>query len=156
MARTRIIGAVSGEAIRVVEELQQALTTQDVVAGLSDAEADHQIRRTFMELAQPDFEVAMVGPEYSSARLDYTGIDGFREAWQDWTSAFEGYRIDIDDMIDAGEKVVSLVTMTGEIGGNEISAPGAAVWTVTEGRLGRVEFHLDQDAALRAAGITPD
>jgi ketosteroid isomerase-like protein len=146
---------VSAEAVRVVEEIQQVLTTQDVVAGLEDEEADHQIRRTFTELAEPEFEVVMVGPEYASAVLDYTGFDGFRAAWKDWTSAFEGYRIEVEDMIDAGEKVVTLVSMTGTIGGNEISAPGAAVWTVVDGRVSRVEFHLDQSAAMRSAGVEP-
>jgi ketosteroid isomerase-like protein len=147
---------VSAEAVRVVERLQQVLTTEDVVAGLEDPEADARIRRTFMELAEPDFQVVMVGPEYSSARLEFTGVDGFRAAWKDWTSAFRRYRIEIEDMIDSGEQVVSLVSMTGEIGdGDEISAPGAAVWTLVDGRLRRVEFHLDRDAALRAAGIDP-
>jgi len=62
-----------------------------------------------------------------------------------------------EEMIDAGDQVVSLVAMKGttRTGGAEISAPGAAVWTVVDGRVRRVEFHLDRNAALRAAGIDP-
>jgi hypothetical protein len=92
------------------------------------------------------------------ARGEYRGLDGFAEAWRDWTSPFESYRIEVEEMIDAGEKVVSVVAMTGRTrtGGAEISAPGAAVWTVVDGRLRNVEFHLDPDLARRAAGLTPE
>jgi ketosteroid isomerase-like protein len=144
---------VSAEAVRVVEEIQQALTASDVVTALED-DADQRIPRLFMELAEPDFEVSMVGPGYSSARLDYTGLEGLVAAWTDWTSAFESYRIEVEEMIDAGDRVVSLVAMTGKVrGGGEIAAPGAAVWTVVDGRVRRVEFHLDRDSALGAAGL---
>jgi ketosteroid isomerase-like protein len=156
--RSRIIGDVSAEAVRVVEEIQTILTAQDVVAALGDAQADARVRRKFMELAEPDFEIVMVGPDYASARLEFTGIDGFREAWRDWTSAFESYRIEVEEMIDAGDQVVSFVAMTGKVdagGGGEITAPGAAVWTVIDSRVRRVEFHLDRNAALRAAGLEP-
>ena len=146
---------MSAEAVRVVEELQQSLTTENVVAGLEDTDVAGPVRRLFMEHAEPDFETVMVGPAYVKTRLEYKGIAGFTEAWRDWTSAFESYRIEVEQVIDAGDQVVSLVAMTGKtrMGGAEVPAPGAAVWTVVEGRLRRVEFHLDRDAALRAAGL---
>jgi ketosteroid isomerase-like protein len=155
--RSRIIGKVSAEALRVVQEIQTVLTVEDIVTALDDAGADQRVRNTLMELADPDFEVAMVGPDYLSTQLEFSGLDGFREAWRDWTSPFERYEIEVEEMIDAGDQVVSLVAMKGttRTGGAEISAPGAAVWTVVDGRVRRVEFHLDRNAALRAAGIDP-
>jgi uncharacterized protein len=148
---------VSTEAVEVVEAIQGVLTSTDVVAALEDP-TDQRARRAFMELAEPDVEIAMVGPGYVSARLESTGIDGFIEAWRDWTSPFEAYRIEVEEMIDAGDKVVTLVAMTGttRTGGAEISAPGAAVWTVVDRRVRSVEFHLDRDVALRAAGLEPE
>jgi ketosteroid isomerase-like protein len=145
---------VSAENVRVVEEIQIVLTGTDVVAALDDT-TDQRARRVFMELADPEFEVVMVGPEYVSARLEYNGIDGFVEAWRDWTSPFDRYEIEVEEMIDAGEQVVSLVVMTGRTrtGGAEITAPAAAVWTVLDGRVRRVEFHIDRVAALRAARL---
>ena len=141
----------------MVEEIQEVLTGDDVVAALND-QANQKARRVFMELAEPEFEVAMVGPGYSSARLDYVGLDGFIAAWRDWTSAYESFRIDVDEMVDAGDKVVSLVRQIGIPKGAhaEIETQGAAVWTIREGRLRRVEFHLDRAAALHAAGLEPD
>ncbi|HEX3262062.1 MAG TPA: nuclear transport factor 2 family protein [Solirubrobacterales bacterium] len=148
---------MSAEAVRVVEEIQTALTAQDVVSALDDAQADARARRMFMELAEPDFEVVMVGPDYVSTQLEFNGLDGFRDAWRDWTSPFEAYRIEVEETIDGGDRVVSLVAMTGttRTGGAEIKAPGAAVWTVVDGRVRRVEFHINRATALRAAGLGP-
>jgi ketosteroid isomerase-like protein len=147
---------VSAEAVRVVEEIQQVLTADDVVAALND-DQNQNARRVFMQFAEPDFEVVMVGPQYSPATLDYTGLDGFVAAWRDWTSAFESFRIEVDEMVDAGDNVVSLVHQIGIPRGAhaEMETQGAAVWMIRDGRLRRVEFHLDRDAALRAAGIDP-
>jgi ketosteroid isomerase-like protein len=147
---------VSAENVRVIERVQRALTATDVVAALESA--DPRIRRLFMELTEPDFETAMVGPAYMSGRrIEYTGFDGFAEAWRDWTSPFESFQIDVEEMIDAGDQVVSLVSMSGKTrtGGAEIPQPGAAVWTVVDNRVRKVEFHIDRDEALRAAGLEP-
>jgi ketosteroid isomerase-like protein len=145
---------VSAEAVRVVEEIQQVLTATDVVSALED-EGDQTVRRLFMELAEPGFEVVMVGPGYTSARLENVGLDGFVAAWRDWTSAFKSFQIEVDEMIDAGDNVVSLVRQIGVPKGAdaEIETQGAAVWMIRDGRLRRVEFHLDRNAALRAAGL---
>jgi uncharacterized protein len=147
---------VSAENVRVVEEIQQALTGNDIVAALDD-DSDQTVARLFMELAEPEFEVVMLGPGYSPARLEYVGLEGFVAAWKDWTGAYDSFRIEVDEMIDAGDKVVSLVRQTGIPKGahGEIETQGAAVWTVFEGRVSRVEFHLDHESGLRAAGIDP-
>jgi ketosteroid isomerase-like protein len=149
---------VSAEDVRVIERIQTSITDGDVVAALDSHEADLDIRRLFMELAEPDFETTMVGPAYTSARLEYTGFEGFAEAWREWTSPFESYKIEVEQMIDAGEQVVSLVEMSGKTrtGGAEITAPGAAVWTLVDSRVRKVEFHIDRNVALRAAGLEPE
>ena len=148
---------MSAEAVHVVERIQGALAMDDVVAAVSDPERDHRARQAFAELAEPGFEVVMVGPDYLPQAAERSGIDGFYEAWIDWTSPFASYRIELERVIDAGERVVSLVNMFGKTktGGVEIEAAGAAVWTVVDGRLRRVEFHLDRDQALRSAGLEP-
>jgi hypothetical protein len=51
--------------------------------------------------------------------------------------------------------VLSLVRQTGttRTGSVEIETAAAAVWFIRDGRVHRVEFHLDQDEARRAAGV---
>ncbi len=140
-----------------MEEIQTALTAQDVVTALDDAQADTRVRRTLMELAEPDFEVAMVGPDYVSTQLEFNGLDGFRDAWRDWTSPFETYR----DRGRGDDRRRRPGRQPRRDDGHDANrrrgdhAPGAAVWTVADGRVRRVEFHLDRDAALRAAGLEP-
>jgi uncharacterized protein len=156
--RPRIIGGVSVEAVQVVEEIQETLLAEDIVAASDDPEAESRLRVGLARLIEPDFEVAMIGPEYLPTTLEDRGLDGFRAVWRDWTEAFETYRIEIERMIEAGDRVVSIVKMGGQTrtGGVEIEAPGAAVWTIRDGRLTRVEFHLDVDAAMRAAGLSAE
>ena len=145
---------MSAEAVRIVEQIQGVLDV-DVVAALDDDQTDRRIRQTLAELAQPDFEVVMVGPDYLPEAAERAGPDGFREAWLDWTSPFESFRIEVERVIDADDRVVSLVRQIGrtKTGGVEIEASAAAVWTIRDDKLTRVEFHLDQEAALRAAGV---
>jgi uncharacterized protein len=155
--RRRIIGAVSGQALQLVEQIQEILLAEDVVAVIEDPRADHRLRAALAEFVEPDFEVLMIGPDYLPTAVEERGTDGFRTAWRDWTEAFESYRIEVERVIEAGDRVVSVVHMTGttRVGGVEIESPGAAVWTVRNGRLARVEFHLDVDTAMRAAGLEP-
>ena len=148
---------MSAEAVRLVEQIQDVLMMGDVVAGLEDDEATQRVEEVFAALVEPDFEVVMIAPAYVNRVIEGSGLEGFRAAWLEWTSPFESYRIDLERMIDAGDRVVSLVRMVGrtKTGGVEVEAPGAGVWTVVEGRLHRVEFHLDREAALRSAGLDP-
>jgi ketosteroid isomerase-like protein len=151
---------VSDEALKVVEEIQAVLATEDVVAGLEDVEQIGVLEQTFARLADPGFEVQMVGPEDNPPQgfgLRGSGTGGFTRVWEEWTSAFESFRIEIEELIPAGEKVVSLVIINGttKTGGVEISQPAAAVWTVRGGKLTRAEFHLDRERALRETGLDP-
>jgi len=146
---------VSAEVVRIVEQIQEVLVVDDIVAVLDDDEKGQSIQQTLAELAEPDFEVVMVGPDYLPQAAERAGPDGFRDAWLDWTSPFESFRIDLERVIDAGDRVVSIVRQVGttNTGGVEIEASAAAVWTIRDGKLTRVEFHLDKETALRAAGL---
>jgi ketosteroid isomerase-like protein len=149
---------MSAENMRVVSRIQDALGMEDVVTALDDETRDRRVREVFAELAEPDFEVTMVGPDYLPRAAEGTGPDGFNAVWADWASAFASFRIEVEDMIDAGDRVVSLVrlvarTRTGDV---PIEETGAAVWTMRNGKLARAEFHLDRELALRSAGVDPD
>jgi ketosteroid isomerase-like protein len=146
---------VSAETVRIVNELQSILVGRDVVEALDDARLDRELREVFARLAEPDFEVLMVGPAYTPAVREGRGVDGFDAAWRDWTEAFESFHIEVEEMIDAGDAVVSLVRQHGttKIGGVDVDSRGAAVWTVRDGKLARVEFHIDHETALRSAGV---
>jgi ketosteroid isomerase-like protein len=143
--------------VELVRRIQDVLGTDDVVAALDDEERDREVREAFAELAEPGFEVVMAGPDYLPRTAQGTGPEGFTAVWTDWASAFASFRIEVEDMIDAGEKVVSLVRLHARTRTDEvpIEEAAAAVWTLRSGKLARVEFHLDRELALRSAGLDP-
>jgi ketosteroid isomerase-like protein len=150
---------MSAESMRVVEEIQAALGSENIVAALADEAVAVRVRETLDRLAEPDFEVTMVAPESAGGgTFEDRGADGFTRLWEDWSEPFAALRIEIEKMIDAGDQVVSLVRQAGrtKTGSVEIEDTSAAVWTVKNGRLSRVDFYLDQEMAMRAAGIAPD
>lgn len=102
----------------------------------------------------PDFDVVMVGAN-PSVRLESQGIDGLIDAWRDWLSPFESYRIEIEGLEEAGDRALVLVRQTARPRGTEaeIENPSAAVVWTREGKLTRVEFHMSRDEARRAAGL---
>jgi hypothetical protein len=81
------------------------------------------------EIAAPDLVTTMIAEE-GGLRNEFHGHDGYREAWADWLQAFDSYRV-------------------------ELEGSAAGVLRFAEGRLQRIEFHLDREAALRAAGLDP-
>jgi ketosteroid isomerase-like protein len=101
----------------------------------------------------PDVEVMFATP--AGPPTEYSGIDGLLDGWQDWLLPWERYEVRIDELVDAGERVVALATLRGRTrhDGVELAQPAAAVVTVVDGRFTRVEFHLDQREALEAAGL---
>jgi ketosteroid isomerase-like protein len=91
----------------------------------------------------------------SGPPVEYRGMDGLREGWLDWLAPWSRYDLEVEDLIDAGDKVVAYALLSGETrhGGVEIEQKAAAVATVADGMIVRVEFHLDRREALQAAGI---
>jgi len=149
---------MSEEAVRIVEEIQRGLSMDDVVSAINDDRASAELEATLERFATPDVEIVMVAsPTAGGATLEARGREGWRQLWEDWTEPFETFRIEVEETIDAGDQVVSLVRITGrtKTGGVEVQDNSGAVWTVGDGKLKRVEFHLDPDEAQRAAGLEP-
>jgi ketosteroid isomerase-like protein len=150
---------VSEEALRVAEEVQAVLPSENVVAGLATPEVDRRVRAILAKFADPDFEVRMIAPErVGGGELVGNGIGGFTRLWEEWTEPFESFRIEMEQMLDAGDCAVTLVRISGrtKTGGVEIEQRAAGLWRVRDGRLEEVSFYLDPDAALKAAGLDPD
>ena len=100
-----------------------------------------------------DVEVMFATP--AGPPTEYAGMDGMLAGWEDWLAPWERYDVKVDELIDAGERVVALATLSGRTrrDGVDVQQPAAAVLTVLDGRITRVEFHLDRREALAAAGL---
>ncbi len=150
---------MSDQALAVLEELNVALWADDIVRALGDEEADRRVREAFARLAEPDFEVHMWAPaEIGGTKFHGTGADGFRQVWTEWIEPFESFQPQLESRHVSGDKVVDLVklTATTRTGRVPIEQHGAAVWTIRDGKIARVDFHLNHEDALKAAGIDPD
>jgi ketosteroid isomerase-like protein len=150
--------AVQDDAIDVVARLGTALLAEDVVATLSDEESVARLREVIAEVASPDLECVMVAPGYVGprGRLSYRGLEGFVQAWREWVEAYERYTIEVEEITEGTEGRVFILARqrgTTRTGGVEVSEPAGAVWTVQDGKLVRMEFHLDPEAARRAAEL---
>jgi ketosteroid isomerase-like protein len=144
---------MSSESLAAVEALLVALPTEFRSAAL-DERVQRAAQEALAEFAEPDFEFVMAGPD-PAFRRTATGADGFLESWSDWLGAFESFRIETEETIDAGEHVVSLVRLNGRTrtGGVEMAQPAAAVFTFGGAKITRIEFHLDRDLAYKSAGL---
>jgi hypothetical protein len=85
-----------------------------------------------------------------------TGLLGLVEGWLDWLEPWESYYIEVERFIDAGDEVVSLARVHAQStrGGVPVEHSPAAVWSVRDGKVVRVQFYLERDDALEAAGLS--
>jgi len=85
----------------------------------------------------------------------YRGHEGMRTVEAEWAANFDDWRWAVHDIRDAGEQVVALVEMTGQVKGSGIplSRPlGLVVSDIHDGTLGAIRAYPTWEEALKAAG----
>ncbi len=123
---------------------------------MSGEEVIESITDLLRHTAHPEFVTVMAS---ESVTQDYAGVEGFEEAWTDWVSPYEGFWIEVEEVIQLEDKVVFLVRQiaTTRQSSVEVETPSAAVWWIEHGRLRQAGFYLDRQAGLKAAGLaSPD
>jgi ketosteroid isomerase-like protein len=87
----------------------------------------------------------------------YHGHDGVRKFWEMWRGAFDDFRVEIEELIDAGDMVVAMTRVhgRGKGSGAEVATPSFPhVWTVRDGKAVRMEMLQTREAALEAVGLS--
>jgi ketosteroid isomerase-like protein len=137
--------------VELVKELQPSGVDMIAAVGSGQVEPFGEMPP---ELFSEDFEAEFFGLDTSS-HVAYQGTAGLIEGWRDWLEAWESYEIEAEEFIDAGDKVVAFVRIRGRTrrGGVEMEHAPAAVWTLRDGVVCRIAFHLDRDEALASAGL---
>ena len=102
----------------------------------------------------PDFTCVTHGVAGHDGEV-WEGIEGLRAAWLEWLAPWETYRTEIEEAIDLGDSVVVLVRDFARQRGDasEVALTSAAVWTIRDQRIIRVEFFLTREEALKAVGL---
>jgi ketosteroid isomerase-like protein len=85
----------------------------------------------------------------------YHGPDGFFQATAEWTEDFEDWTYTPVEFLDAGESVAVKVhqTATGAQSGVPVESDIWFVYTVRDGKVARLSFHLREEEAREAAGL---
>jgi ketosteroid isomerase-like protein len=87
----------------------------------------------------------------------YRGPEAIIRFWQTWRAAFPDFRMEIEEIVDAGNKVIvfGAVRGRGAESGAEVKTPTfPQVWTFRDdGRPLRVEMFQSRAEALEAAGL---
>ena len=145
---------MSQENVELVRGLQPT-GDMDLVALFRDEAAATTLSESFAPFFHDDVEI--VAPTFVSGQSErFIGLEGLRAVWLDWLDPWESYRVEIEDLIDAGDEVVVLPRDYGRRSGMtaEVSTIGGAVWTVRDGKVARVAFYLNRNEALEAVGLS--
>ena len=138
-----------------VELVQSALPRPDadLIEVFSDDSAGGELMRIGRVL-DPGFVAVK---HFPGAEPDIAhGLDCLRAGWLDWLAPWATYRAEIEELIDLGDRVVSVICdyARREPDAPEVALKSAAVWTVRDGRIVRAEFYTGgRDEALKAAGL---
>jgi ketosteroid isomerase-like protein len=144
---------VSQENLEIVLALQPAAHTDFTRLFRDDLIwASNSVR--LEQVLAPDFTCGAVGVLDAEGEV-FEGVDGLRAMWLRWLGPWDSYRTEIEEALDAGDRVVVLVRDFGRPAGetNEVSITTAAVWTVRNGKIARAEFYANRAEALKAVGL---
>jgi hypothetical protein len=123
----------------------------DITEILRDDEVYARFAAAFEELIDPEFECSAVWQEGKT----YAGIYGFREMWRDWVEPWATYYVAVEELIDLGDRIVTLVRDRARRHDteHEVELVSGSIWDFRDGRLLRAQFLRDRDETLRAAGL---
>jgi ketosteroid isomerase-like protein len=124
------------------------------------------VRRYYAAANRRDFDLLVTGydpaVEYQPAELfpdpdpTYDGHEGIREVWRVLLDAFEDVRLDPEELLDLGDRVLVTTRLSGHGTGSgvAISQPLFQVFTLRQGLPFRQHDYLDRAEALEAAGLS--
>jgi ketosteroid isomerase-like protein len=107
-----------------------------------------------LEVLDPDAELLPMRAVLEGAV--YRGHEGFRTFMKDMGEDWEHFRLEPDDLQEIDDSrvlVLGRVHGRGRASGMEIEAPAAWVCDLREGKVRRVKFYADEDAARDDLGI---
>ena len=144
----------SPDHVELVRVLLQPLE-EDLVEVFADEAALEGLREGAASLIDPEAEIIFQAAA-NVALGPFRGVDGLLAGWREWLSSFASYRVNVEDVFEHGDQVISLVRQIGETlhGGVGVpSPPSAAVFTVRDERIVRIVFYLDRTEAAEAEGF---
>jgi uncharacterized protein len=134
---------MSQENVELLRRLIETFNRGDVEGALAIADAPPEFEFVPSGVLIPDLSGVLRGPE------------GLRRLVEVFWGEFDDPRIEVHELIDAGDQVFASVTFRGrgKQSGAETGWDAWGVWTVRDGRMVRFQGFTDRDPALEAAGL---
>lgn len=148
---------MSAENVEIVRSLQ--VDGVDLVELFENDTLDEVYPPEELSPFADDLKVEFVSPVAGSEPATYKGLEGFVAGWRDWLEPWQSYRVSVEDLIDAGDCVVTLIRVEGKTArdGVAVQHEPAAVWTLAGGKVVSIGLYLDRADAFREAGLpAPD
>ena len=145
---------MSRENVGIVRRLLGPFEQGDIAPLFRDDAINASITAASEPFFTPDFQCVFVREDVG--RAEYAGLDGLRAAFLDWLEPWESYHAGVEDVIDAGEDRVVVLTRDHACpkgSSAETDFLGAPIWTVREGKIARIEFYWNRAQGLAAAGL---
>ena len=135
---------MSEENVEIVRRVFEAVGRHDTEAVLSAYD--------------PNVEVDFSGGPLASLMGDnvYRGYDGLRKMVRDRYVDFERVEDACQELIDAGQRVISLVITRGRGRSSSIDSEirQYGVWTFRDSKIVRIDWFYRREEALEAAGLS--
>ena len=135
---------MSRENVEIVRRIYEAVARRD--------------RETILSLYDPEVELDFT-PDTLAEHIGgtvWTGHDGLRAFDRELRESFESFETRCEELIDAGECVVTVSQYRGRgrRSGAEVDGPRQfGVWSVRDGKVTRVVWYSVRREALEAAGL---
>ena len=117
------------------------------------------VRDMLEDYVRGDYEAALPAfaqdVEVITSLERFHGPSGVVEEAKRWEEMWSDYHFEVQELVDAGDKVVLLYRQVGKAkeSGVEVEERAGWVYTLREGKIVRVEMFQDRATALRAAGV---
>jgi hypothetical protein len=143
---------MSQENVEIVRALIPPPDT-DIASLLRDEALFEQARTALEPLVDPAAESVAIWQ--GGGATTYVGIDGFRKLWLDWLEPWATYHVHVDEVIDAGDRIVVLIRDRARRHDTEaeVELISGSVWEVRDGKVVRAQFCRSREEALEAAGL---
>jgi ketosteroid isomerase-like protein len=110
-----------------------------------------------------EFDLSMLDPEVvfeetvlpDDAGETYRGHEGVLRAWARWAEAWEDFTTEVEQILDAGDQLVSIHTvyLQGKHSGAHTTLRYAYLYTLRDGKVIHLRSYVNPAEALEAAGL---
>ena len=136
--KMRNTAIVSPQNVEIVQQIFDAFSKRDINAALA---AMHP-------------EIEWVTPP-GAPNPSWHGHDGVRSSLAEWAGSFDSFRLEPLEFTDTDNRVLVDVAMSVRGRGSDVDIQSHQfqVWTLSEGKVVRMEMFSEKDEALDAAGV---